>query len=161
MSQVSCPREAEVFKAVRSGMWEEGLSAHLVNCVDCREIVQASRWMQALAQGSETPTVSDASLLWWSAQLSVRQAKTEKAQEFLDWVELISATVVSAGMAVWVGWNWYAIQSSLNSLFADSWAQFWTLVSPGVNMTPNMLSLSSLILVVVSIVLAYPSLLQD
>jgi predicted anti-sigma-YlaC factor YlaD len=161
MRQASCPREKVVLRAVRSGLWEEGLSAHLAKCTDCREIAEASQWMQALAQGSQKPTLPDASALWWSAQLFERRANAEKSQDILDWVELISVTVIAAGLAMWVGWNWNAIQSALASLVTEPWPQPWTDTVSLVSSTPTMFSWSALILTAVAIALGYPWPVRD
>lgn len=161
MSQANCPREAELLKAVRTGMWEEGLSAHVLKCADCREIAQASQWMQTLAQNSEKPTLSDASLLWWRAHLSEKQAKAERAQELLEWTEIISAIIIFAGLAGWVGWNWYAIQTQLTLFLTDTWSQLWITASSALNTTPITLSLGAVILSFVAVVVAYPLLVRD
>jgi len=118
--------------------------------------------MQALARSSEKPvTLRDASLLWWRAQLSEKQAKAERAQEFLEWVELIPATIISAGLAAEIGWNWNAIQTLLTSLLTDQWPQLWISASSVVSPTPIMFSLDAVILFSVAIVLVLPLLVRD
>jgi len=58
-----------------------------------REIVLASQWMQSLAQSCQRPTLPDASLLWWRAQLSEKHAKVEKAQEFsIGWKSFLQSS---------------------------------------------------------------------
>ena len=163
MSQSDCLREAEVLKAVRTGMWEQGVSTHVAGCPVCKEIVEASQKMQAFAHGPEQiPALPDARLVWWKAQLTESQARTEKAQEFLEWWEIISATVISAGLAGWIAWNWYAIPSLLTSTMADVWPQFWAMVSSSImNSTPPLFSIGGVILAFVVFAIAYPSLAQD
>ncbi len=162
MRQASCPQEEKALKAVRTGTWDEGLSAHLPGCGVCTEIVQVSRWMQALAEGPErTPTLPDAGLLWRRAQLSERQAEAERAQKILDWAEFIFATLLSAGLAGWIGWDWFAIQIRLTSLWADTWQQVWATASSVTGATPALSSFGVLILSLVATVLAYPLLARD
>jgi hypothetical protein len=161
MSQASCPREAVVLRAVRTGVWEEGLAAHVAKCAECGEVVQASHWMQALAQNSEKPMLPDASLLWWSAQLSERNEKAENAQEFFDWMEIISAIVIAAGLAGWIGWNWYAIQSTFISFVAEVWPQLWTTAGSVTDLTPIVLLLGAVIPSLIAIALTYPLAIRE
>jgi hypothetical protein len=162
MRPASCPQEGNVLKAVRTGIWEEALSAHLDGCAVCKEIAHASRWMQALAQGSESiRTLPDPSRVWWRAQLSEKQMKAERAQELLEWVEIISATVFSAGIAGWIGWNWHTIQSLFTSLLADAWTHSWITASSALSTAPMMFSSGAVILSIVAIVLAFPVLVRD
>lgn len=162
MRQESCPQEVDVVKAVRTGIWEEALSTHIDRCAVCKEIVQTSHWMQALAESSEKIlTLPDASLLWWGAQLSEKQAKAERMQELLEWVEIISASVISAGLAGWVEWNWYALQTLLTSFLTDPRPQLWITASSEIGVTPILSLLSAVILSLVAIVLTYPLLEGD
>ena len=111
MKSVNCPQEAAITRAVRAGNIDESLPSHAATCAICREVFQAASWMQGLARTSESnPTLPDAGRVWWKAQLAEKQLKAEKAQDFSEWVEIISATVVSLGLAGWLAWNWFAIQ---------------------------------------------------
>jgi hypothetical protein len=162
MRQRSCPREVEVVEAVRTGAWEEALFTHVSQCPFCKDIIEASRWMQALAEKSDgTLTLPDPSMLWWSAQFSEKQASAEKAQGLLEWVEIISITIVSAGLAGWIGWNWNALQTILTSFLTDSWPQFWITASSEIGTTPILSLLSTVILSFITVVLAYPLLERD
>jgi hypothetical protein len=162
MRQAGCPREADVLKAIRTRIQEEALSDHLAECAVCKEVVQASRWMRDLATDcEETRPLPDASLLWRRAQLSQLQAKAEKAQEFLEWRDIISAIVISAAVAGWIGWNWSAIQTQLASFLADAWAQTWITASSVVSTTAIVFSFGTVIVSVVAAVLVYPLVVQD
>ena len=124
MNRVNCPHEGAVTKAVRIGILETALTTHAATCAVCREIIQASSWMQALARNSESsPALPDPSLLWWMARLSEKQAKAEKAQDVLEWAEITSAVAISLGLAGWAAWNWYAIQGLTTWILAG--AQLW------------------------------------
>ena len=112
MKRMNCAQEAAVARAVRTGNWEESLTTHAAACAVCQEITQTAGWMQALARSPETiSTLPDASLLWWKARLSEKQAKAEKAQEVSEWVEIASVTAILIGLAAWVTWNRLAIQA--------------------------------------------------
>jgi len=162
MRQASCSQEVSILKAIRTGTWEEAVSTHLAGCAACEEIVQASRWMQALAQDCENAeTLPDAGRVWWRAQVSEEQAKAERAQELLEWVELISATIFSAGLAGWIVWHWNAIQSSLTSFIADTWLHSWIATSSVLNMALLTVSSGAVILSIVTLAIAYPMLARD
>jgi hypothetical protein len=162
MRPASCPQEVSVLKAVRTGIWEEALSTHLDECADCQEIAHALRWMQALAQSSEnTRALPDASRVWWRAQVSEKQAKAERAQELFEWTETLFASVFAAGSAVWVVWNWSALQLKFASYLAGTWPHSWITASSALGMAPTILSSGAVIVSIVAIVLAYPLLAQD
>lgn len=111
MKHPKCPHEEAVARAARTGNWETSLTTHATTCPICREIMKTSTWMQALARSSESSlSLPDASLLWWRAQLSEKQAKAERSQDLLEWIAFASVAVPSLGLIVWLAWNWYAIQ---------------------------------------------------
>lgn len=125
MRQTSCPQEEMTLKAVRTRICEGSLSAHVAGCAVCAEIVQVSRWMQRLAEGSEKASaLPDGGRLWRRAHLSEKQEKAERAQKILDWAEFTFALLMAAGLAFWIAWNWDAVQTPLASLLADVWQLF-------------------------------------
>jgi len=156
MKHVNCPQEAAVTKAVRTGSLQTAFTAHAATCTVCQEIIQASSWMQALARNSEiNPTLPDASLLWWRARLSEKQAKAEKAQDVLEWAEVTSAAAISLGLAGWVAWNWYAIQGSMTWILAG--AQLWVTTSSMPILFPPIIA----VLCLAALVVAYPILVDE
>lgn len=156
MKHTNCAQEAAVTKAVRTGNWEESLTAHAATCAVCREITHTASWMQALARSSEAiSTLPDASLLWWKARLSEKQEKAERAQDVSDWVEIASVTAISIGLAAWVAWNWLAVQTSMTRLMVTM--QLWVTAS-----STSLLFLPvSAVLCLALAVLTYPILLDD
>jgi hypothetical protein len=112
--------------------------------------------MQALARGSESnPTLPDASLLWWRARLSEKQAKAEKEQDVLDWVEITSAAVISVGLGGWVAWNWYALQGLMTRILAV--AQLRMTAFP----VPILFSPIIAVLSLAALLLVYPILVDE
>lgn len=110
MMRENCPQEEAVSEAARSGHWEESVSRHAAECPYCREIVQTSSWMQAMAQGGAgDAALPDASLLWWRAQLSERRAKLERAQKAIEWLQIASNVLACVGLVGWTVWNWRAV----------------------------------------------------
>jgi len=156
MKQMNCPQEAAVTKAVRTGNWEESLTIHAAACAVCLEIIQTASWMQALARSSEAiSTLPDASLLWWKARLSEKQAKAEKAQEVSEWVEIASGAAIASGLAAWVAWNWLAIQV-LATRFTGAMQLWVTAYSTSALFLPV-----SAVLCLALAVLTYPILVDD
>ena len=126
MKQIICPQEAAVARAVRTGHWQASLQAHAAGCAVCREVVVASRWLQALTQSSETNrALPDAGLLWWKAQLVQKQAQAERAQKPLEWVGVFAETILVVGPAGWFAWYWRELQGPLTGLTASLLPQVW------------------------------------
>ncbi|MCZ6489532.1 MAG: hypothetical protein O7A06_03250 [Acidobacteria bacterium] len=176
MKQVICPQEGAVSKAARKDQWEESLTAHVAGCPSCREIVQTSRWMQALAQRSETDMLlPDAGLLWWRAHLSQIHAHAERAQKPLVVVEVISeATIALAPIALalagWLTWNWSEAQGLgtkllaglLSQLWKTDWLAGWAVMSSLPALSPFVvLSLIVSVLSLAVFLVAYPLLSED
>lgn len=162
MRKENCPREVNVLTAIRRGIWEDALTAHVGECGICKEIAQVSRWMQDLAQSSEElGPPPGAGLLWRRAQLSEIEAKAERVQELLEWTEFVSAVIISVGLAGWIGWNWYAIESGITSFLTDTWPQFWITASSMANAAPFTLSLGASLFSLAVVALAYPFLARE
>ncbi len=162
MRRSTCSKEVEISKAARTNAWDDALTLHLDECDNCKEIVQTAKWMQTLAQRSEnTESLPDASLVWMRAQLLERHAKVERAQDFMDWMEIISAAVISAGLAGWIALNWYAIQFTITSVLAEPWSQLWTDAASAMSAGPGIFTLGAVILSVVAIALGFPMLVRD
>jgi hypothetical protein len=156
MKHLRCPQEPAVTKAVHTGNLEKSLTTHASTCAVCREIIQTANWMQDLARSPESkPTLPNASLVWWRAQLSEKQAQAGKAQDFLEWVEFTSAAAISLGLAVWLIWNWYAVQRLITwiSAGANSWATAYSM--------PFFFPPIIAVLCSVALVLAYPILADE
>ncbi len=135
MRQENCPQEANVSEAIRSGTWETSITSHVAQCPVCQEVVQTSRWMQAMARSCEgNSALPDGSLLWRMAQLSERQTQVRRARRAIEWVEIVSSALVSAGLLAWAAWNWQMFQGGLVWLSSDLWsglsvAGYWFAVS--------------------------------
>jgi hypothetical protein len=155
MNQANCPHEAAVSKAARTNEWQESLTTHLAECAHCREIVQASRWMQALAQTTaKTATLPDAQLLWTRAQLADRTAQAVRTRRLWEWVEVLSGATVPLGLAAWVAWNWYVIQGEATKLLVG--------LAPQLSLAAySFSSLAPALLILAAISLAYPLLVRE
>lgn len=162
MKRMHCPQEAEVTKAARAGNLEASLQdaslrAHTATCDVCRGVIEASSWMQALAQApGSNRALPDASLVYWRARLSEQEAEAEKAQDILDWAEL-AAGAGAAGLAGWGVWHWVSIQGSIASL--DRGLQF----AAGIYSAPGFLLAAGGAFAVLAlvVVLTYPELADE
>jgi hypothetical protein len=157
MSQRNCAHEEAVSEAVRSGNWEGSTARHAAECQICREIVQTSRWMQAMAGSVEGGSaLPDASLLWWRAQLSERQARLERTQNAVEWSQIVSSVFVSAGLLVWAVWNWRAVVGALAWLSSDVWSRVWLAGYLLAVSAPNTFWPIAVVVSLAMVVLAYP-----
>jgi hypothetical protein len=135
---------------------------HVVECPVCAEIIRISGWMQTLASSSEgTRPLPDAGLLWWKAQLSEGQTKTEKAQKVLDWAELIFVFLLCAGLGAWMARKWEIIKTPLASLSAFSSRLLSDPVSWALHAVSGLSLFGLVMLSLVVIGLAFPLLAWD
>ncbi len=155
MSGMTCPQEAAVLRAVRTGEWPEALAIHAAGCAPCRGIVQAAQWMQSLVQSSEKNLVlPDAKLVWWRAQLADRRAKAEGTQSVVEWLAFVSGAIAPLGLAGWVAWNWFGIQWQAARLLAG-WSPQWAAAAYWFT------SLAPALLFLAALSLAYPLLVRE
>ena len=180
MKQAICPPEGAVLRAARTDQWEGSLKTHVANCPVCREIVQTSRWMQALAQRSEKDMLlPDAGLLWWKAHLSQIHAHAEQAQKPLVVVEVISEAAIALAaialaLAGWLTWSWSEVpgvmtglltgllSQLLSPLWKTDWLAGWTVMGSLPAISPfGVLSLIVAVLSLAVLLVAYPLLSED
>ncbi|MBZ5642043.1 MAG: hypothetical protein LAO19_04730 [Acidobacteriia bacterium] len=162
MSQPPCPQEEIILKAARARIWEESLTTHLEACPECRELALASRWMQSLAQDSDRARpLPDPARVWWRAQLSSKQARAERAHEYVEWTELISASALCAALAAWIAWNWPAVQLFFARTLATALPHSWFIASPLLAVASAIFPLAAFLASLAAAVLAYPILARD
>lgn len=157
MSQTNCPQEQAVSEAARSGKWEGAIARHAAECQLCQQIVQTTHWMQAMSQDIEgVSPLPDASLLWWRAQLSDRHAKLERTQNAVEWLQILSSVLASAGLLVWAVWNWRAVLAALAWLSSDVWSRVWLAGYLLAVSAPNTFWPIAVVVSLAMVVLAYP-----
>jgi hypothetical protein len=162
MKHDNCPQEAAVAEAARSGRFDEFVMRHSAECASCQEILRMSRWMRTLGESTEENlALPDASLVWWRAHLSEKQAGAGPALSAADWVEIVSVAVALSGLAGWVLWNWQALQAALTWLAGDSWAQVVAGTNPLAGVNPSVFWLTAGAAVLIAVFLAYPMLEED
>jgi hypothetical protein len=171
MSHTSCSEERAVARAIRSGEWNESLEAHVHSCGTCRSVRQAAQWMQALAPAPqlgapEQTNLPDPQVLWLRAQISERQAAAERAHRILQWVEVVCAMVICAGLGVWLAWDWSevggAIGDGMNWVLFESWPAVWNNVSAfGPVNAPILFSSGLAAIAAVAVAIAYPLLARE
>ena len=70
MSVTSCPYEARVGDAARSGQWNNTLRTHVTGCVECGDLARVVEWMgNAATRVMRTQSLPDPTYLWLKAQL--------------------------------------------------------------------------------------------
>lgn len=171
MSHTSCSEESAVARAIRSGEWNESLEAHVHLCGTCRSVRQAAQWMQALAPAPQLGApgqtdLPDPQVLWLRAQISARQAAAERAHRGLQWVEVVCAMVICAGLGVWLTWNWSevggGIGDGMNWVLFESWPALWnSLYAYGPVNAPILFSSALAAISLVAVAIAYPLLARE
>jgi hypothetical protein len=162
MKQAPCPQEANILQAIRTGNWQESLVAHQLSCAACGELARAARWMQSLAQNSASVTsLPDPTRIWWRAQISRNQARAEKTQEYFDWMEIISASVLCAAFAGWILLHWSGVQVFLAATLATALPHSWVAATPLSAMAAIVVPLAVGFVSLGAAVLAYPILARD
>jgi hypothetical protein len=164
MNQTGCSYEDAVAAAVRTGQWNESLTTHVRGCAVCRGVQESSRWMQALAQGSQPQTdLPGPQVIWLRAQFLQRQAAAERTHKLTQWVEIACITVATAGVSAWLAWNWDSFGDSVGSGFAWAW-DAWANASASVYSAADSPLLVSSIAAGISwlvLALAYPLLARE
>ncbi len=176
MSHTNCSEESAVARAIRNGEWNEGLEAHVRRCGTCRSVRQAAQWMQGLAPASqlgasEQTNLPDPQILWLRAQLSERQAAAERAHQSLQWVEVVCAMVICAGLGIWLVRDWNevgeAIAKALDWTLFESWPALWNslyaygLYAYGPVNAPILFSSALAAIALVAVAIAYPLLARE
>ena len=133
MNQVSCPRETEVSRAVRTGEWQEELETHAAVCPVCREVLFISGSMRVLAKESEDlGPLPDPYLVWLKARLTDRRMADERALKALATVETVLEGAAAATVWGWLAWQWPLIHQKLADCMPPSqygdWAANWSLI---------------------------------
>lgn len=102
-----CPREREALAAAAVGTLEPGLERHVKECVECREVIAISTWLQGIAREDAEAILPRAERVWWRAQverrLSTRRALAERAARPIRWFErgAAAAIAITLGGLLW------------------------------------------------------------
>jgi hypothetical protein len=137
---------------------------------------QAAQWIQALApapqfEAGEQTNLPDPQVLWLRAKLSERQQAAERAHQILQWVEVVCAMVICAGLGIWLAWDWSevggAIGDGMNWLVFESWPALWNglyrygLYAYGPVNAPILFSSALAAIALVAVAIAYPLLARE
>jgi hypothetical protein len=113
----SCPHEAEVQAALRSGHWPEAcdpdLRQHVETCSSCGEqLLVVHTFRTARAQAMETARLDHPGLLWWRAQLRRRNDALERAGKPITTAHIFAFCIGLFAVAALLqsqirrGWSW-------------------------------------------------------
>ena len=101
MSRIYCNQEEKVLEALRSGAWDPELRRHADTCAVCADLVLAAEFLQYEAAPAEAePTLPDAGLIFWKAQLAARRAAVARATRPIALVETL-ACLAGVFIALW------------------------------------------------------------
>ena len=162
MQNETCPHEAAVLQAERSGQWEASLTAHFDSCPHCREAVRIAGWMQTLAATPlERRPLPDPDLLWIKSRLFGQQAAAERALQPLYLGDTLARAIVGAFAAAWLALSWPSMQSYMVRLWNESGVS-GGLVQSSVNPWPiTLLSVAAALALVAVVRFVHPRLTRD
>lgn len=112
----SCPRETDVLDLVAIEQWparaDAQLRAHVETCPVCSDLVVAASAIVELRNGQAQPSVPDASVVWYRAEVRAREeAARQASRPILAAHGLAVAGVAALSLAWWAD--------------AASWARAW------------------------------------
>jgi hypothetical protein len=151
-----CSREEAVARASATGIWPEDLTSHAAGCAACREVAETARWIQALAVSNEDPGEADAEifaggiarpmpdpdLIWQRARLDSQNQ--QNSVPALEWTRTALAAAAPVGLAGWVAWNWYSIESAAGQFLIATWPQVSMVTYALASIVPAALLLAAL-----------------
>lgn len=84
MTDLGCPREREVARAVARGGWSDELGAHVADCDACSDLLLVAGALRRAADVAEDDTpLPDPGLIWWRAQLQARVVASDRLSRLL------------------------------------------------------------------------------
>jgi hypothetical protein len=122
MQNQTCPHEAAVLEARRSGQWAASLSAHFDSCPHCREAARLASWVRTLAEIPVHRPLPDPDLLWIKSRLFSRQAAVDRAMQPLVLGDTLARAVVGAFAAAWLALSWPGMLGYAARLWNESGA---------------------------------------
>ncbi len=105
MQNETCPREAAVLAAHRSGRWDADLLDHVRRCPACTEVSEVSSCIRNLGVLPDAPSLPDPDRLWLLAQISARRDHTARALEMRTLRQSLQFGLLIAG-AAWLALAW-------------------------------------------------------
>jgi hypothetical protein len=117
MNQISCPCEANVSNAARTGRWDDSTKAHIEQCAHCREIAGIAEWMGHIASMDALEAfLPDPEQVYFNARVAAIQSAGESALRPLAIAELVVRIAVILALAAGILWAWFGFRS-----LAASW----------------------------------------
>jgi hypothetical protein len=100
MSDSTCPYEAAVVEAARTGEWVNGLRPHVHRCAECADSARVTAWIgDVAAQLGCHQSARDPTYIWLRAEIE-RRAKEESASTLRrSGIAAVLALTVAGGSA--------------------------------------------------------------
>ena len=114
MTHPECPREQEVFDAIRAGQWPElapaELREHATSCTGCGDLALVAHAMFVdFNEAVRTARVRTAGAVWWRAQRRARQEAVKTATRTVTAIQMMSVVAAVAVAIAIIGvlpdWN--------------------------------------------------------
>jgi hypothetical protein len=113
-----CPREADVVEAAARGLWSDSRSAelaeHIRSCPVCRDVADVSEAIQRECdQARHDARLPSAGLVWWRAQLRVRQERAAAAGRPITVAQAAAVAVAALFLFTLGGLLWPSLRASV------------------------------------------------
>jgi hypothetical protein len=162
MPNETCPHEAAVLRAERSGQGEASLTAHVDSCPHCREAARIAGWMQTLAAtAAKHRALPDPDLLWIKSRLFGQQAAIDRALQPLFLGDTLARAIVGAFAAAWLALSWPNMQSYLAGLWNASGAPERLVLSAANPWPITLISVAAALALLGVVRVVYPLLTRD
>lgn len=157
MMRLSCVREAETARAVRSAARSAELEAHLTTCAACREAARVATWLQPAAlKAVAEATPPDAGRVWNRVaimrEVVRRQELTRRATRPARWFQRAGGLAAAAATVAWIVIAGPALWPEVEAFLSGEWSGASVPVPAGFQQ-PWMLVLLTGTLVVLAIAL--------
>jgi hypothetical protein len=116
-----CPREAEVVRAVLSGVWaridNDELLAHTAECAVCGEVTAIAVLLREDAeQARREVLVPAAGQVWWRAAVRARLERTQAATRPMTWLHGITAAIAFGVLLAGISVAWPSVAGTVQDV---------------------------------------------
>lgn len=136
MSDNTCPYQAAVVEAARTGEWEASLRAHLHQCTQCADSARVTAWFADAATrlGARQPAL-DPTYIWLRAEIERRTREENASAWRRSGIAAVLALAVAGGGAAAafaaLPRVWAVVQSGLSTALAEAPVVDMTVISSG------------------------------